>query len=408
MGQSRSIFSLPRFLQSVLVVCVLTIPFAFAGSGENTPVFAGVSLSVASPTVPPGGLLQMQVFVTEPNPILKGKQKMAMVPATLVALSPLGTISGALTPVTAPLGAIRDAGLFSPGGDVSGVAVGKTGATQVFFTSPLTTFGTTIDTPVMALAIPVAAGATVGQTVNLNLDPNNSLWYDPNSKLYPVELKSGILTVGGTLSISDVNPGAGTVQPGTVISIKGVGFQPTSQVDINEAVIATSQYVSANLMQVTLSLPLDIRGKRIRVTNSNNEKAEYYPYQRTTRLGSSTHALVASSIPLFAQTTWTLGFFRPTLQGTIFSGLALQNLNAVKANVVLRLYSKTAVLLSTQKVVLGVNVSMARDLAELFPGVVAATGTKLKVSSDQPIQMLGLLGDDSTGTLLPINPTSTP
>jgi len=332
---------------------------------------------------------------------------MAMVPATL-ALSPLGTISGALTPVTAPLGAIRDAGLFSPGGDVSGVAVGKTGATQVFFTSPLTTFGTTIDTPVMALAIPVAAGATVGQTVNLNLDPNNSLWYDPNSKLYPVELKSGILTVGGTLSISDVNPGAGTVQPGTVISIKGVGFQPTSQVDINEAVIATSQYVSANLMQVTLSLPLDIRGKRIRVTNSNNEKAEYYPYQRTTRLGSSTHALVASSIPLFAQTTWTLGFFRPTLQGTIFSGLALQNLNAVKANVVLRLYSKTAVLLSTQKVVLGVNVSMARDLAELFPGVVAATGTKLKVSSDQPIQMLGLLGDDSTGTLLPINPTSTP
>jgi hypothetical protein len=386
--------SFSRLLQvSLLTLAVLMIPFELVAQGEADEVFNGVSLSVASPTVPPGGLLQMQVFITEPNPILKGKQRMAM-PAAAFAPSPLG--------------AIRDAALFSPRGDVSGVAVGRIGATQIFFTSPLTSFGTTIDTPVIAIGVPVSAGATVGQTVDLNLDPNNSLWYDPNSKLYPVELKSGILAVGGTLSISDVNPGGTIVQPGTVISIKGVGFQPTSRADIDEALIATSQYINANLIQVTLSLPFDIRGKRIRVTNDNNEKAEYYPYQRTTRLGTSTHPLIASSIPLFAQTTWTLGFFRPTLQGTIFSGLALQNLNPVKANVVLRLFSKSGVLLSVQRVALGVNVSMARDLSELFPGVVPATGTKLKVSSDQPIQMLGLLGDDSTRTLLPVNPTSTP
>ncbi len=393
MGQTYSIFKASHLLRLVFV-SVVAIPFAVAGPGEPAPVFAGVSLSVNSPTVPPGGLLQMQVSVTEPNPILKGKQRMAFVPVKLAAISPLG--------------AIRDAVLFSPGGDVSGVAVGKAGATQVFFTSPLMSFGMTIDTPVMTIQVPVTAGATVGQTVNLNLDPNNSMWYDPNSNLYPVELKSGILTVGGALSVSDVSPGAGTVQPGTVISIRGVGFEPTSLVDINNGSIATSQYVNANLIQVTLSLPLDIRGNRIRVTNSNNERVEYFPYQRTTRLGNSTHALIASSIPLFAQTTWTLGYLRPTLQGTIFSGLALQNLNAVKANVLLSLYSKTGVLLSTQKVVLGVNTSVARDLAEIFRGVVAATGTSLKASSDQPIQMLGLLADDSTGTVLPVNPTSTP
>ena len=396
---SHSFFGVTALLSIVLIASA-----AIGATGEPAPAVAILGLSVASPTVPPGGILQMQVFVTEPNPILKGKQGVKLAAVKAAGLSPLGTPAAIPAPL---LGSIRDAALFSPSGDVSGVAVGKTGGTQVFFTSPLTSFGTTIDTPVMTFGIPVSSAAAIGQTTNLTLDPNNSLWYDPNSNLYPVELKSGILTVGGTLSVSDVSPGDGTVQPGAFISIKGIGFDSSSKVDINEALIATTQFVNQNLIQVTLSAPFDIRGKRIRVTNANNELATYYPSQRTSRLGTSTHALIASSIPLFAQTTWKIGFFRPTLNGSIFTGFALQNLNAVKANVVLRL-TKNGVLLATQKVTLGTNSSMARDLAELFPGITPATGTRLRVSSDQPIQMLGLLGDDSTGTVLPINPTSTP
>jgi len=378
-------------------------PGVAASNDTAAAVFTGVSLSVDSPTVPPGGMLQMQVFVTEPNPILKGKQgvKFAAVRAALAA--PLATAA-----VPAPLlGAIRDAALFSAAGDVSGVAVGKSGGTQVFFTSPLSSFGTTSDTPVMTIQVPVSSAAAIGQTDDLTLDPNNSLWYDPNSNLYPVELKSGVMTVGGTLSVSDVTPGSGIVLPGKVISIKGIGFDSSSRVDITEAAIATTRFVNAKLIQVTLSAPIDIRGRRIRVTNANKELVTYYPYQRTTRQGASTHALIASSIPLFAQTTRKVGFFRPTLTGTIFSGLALQNLNAVKANVVLRL-TRSGVVLATQNIVLGVKSSMARDLAELFPGAVANAGTRLRVSSDQPIQMMGLLGDDSTRTVLPINPTSIP
>jgi len=379
-------------------------PSAAASATKPAAVFTGISLSVDSPTVPPGGTLQMQVFVTEPNPILKGKQGVRFAAVKAAALT---------TPVTAIaapvslLGTIRDASLFSTGGDVSGVAVGKSGGTQVFFTSPLTSFGTALDTPVMTIQIPVSAAGTVGQTVDLTLDPNNSLWYDPASNLYPVELRSGVMTVGGTLSVSDVTPGAGVVQPGKIISIKGIGFDSSSKVDIAEAAIATTRFVSANLIQVTLSAPLDIRGKRIRVTNAYKELVTYYPYQRTTKQGTSNHPLIASSIPIFAQTSWKVGFFRPTASGTIFSGIALQNVNAVRANVVLRL-TRNGVLLATQNVILGVKSSLARDLAEMFPGVAAATGTRLRVSSDQPIQMMGLLADDSTRTVLPINPTSTP
>jgi hypothetical protein len=47
-------------------------------------------------------------------------------------------------------------------------------------------------------------------------------------------------------------------------------------------------------------------------------------------------------------------------------------------------------------------------LVELFPGVKPSDGTKLTVTSNIAIQMLGLLGDDSSGTLLPVAPTPTP
>ena len=383
------------------VAALTVLALTATGAKAADPPFVGVSLSVDSPTIPAGGVLQMQVFVTEPNPILKGKQRASFSSAKAAAFSPFATPA-------AVLGNIRDAALYSPGGDVSGVAVGKTGSTQIYFSSSLTLFGTSIDTPVMTIALPVSKTAAAGQTVDLTLDPTNSLWFDPNSQLYPVELKSGVMTVGGTLSISDVSPGAGTIQPGTLISIRGTGFDPNAKVDINEAAIATSTYVSSTLMQVTLSVPLNIRGKRTRVTNDNNERAEYYPYQRTSAIGTSTHALIASSIPLFAETTWTTGYFRPTVQGTIFSGLAMQNLNSKKANVTLKVYSKKGVLLGTQSQILGVNKTQARDLTELFPGVTITTGMKVKVTSDRPIQMMGLLGDDAASTLLPIDPSPTP
>ena len=86
----------------------------------------------------------------------------------------------------------------------------------------------------------------------------------------------------------------------------------------------------------------------------------------------------------------------------------MQNLNSKKANVTLKVYSKKGVLLGTQSQILGVNKTQARDLTELFPGVTITTGMKVKVTSDRPIQMMGLLGDDAASTLLPIDPSPTP
>jgi hypothetical protein len=195
---------------------------------------------------------------------------------------------------------------------------------------------------------------------------------------------------------------------GTTISIKGVGFEPNSKVDFAEARIATQQYLNPNLIQVTLQSAVELRGQRIRIDNPNNERATYFAYQRTTRIGVSTHPLVASGLPLFPQTALSLGYFRPVLQGTMFSGLALQNLNTARVTATFQLYSKTGTLLSTKTLSMATNTRYSRDLVEMFPALKPRNGMSLKVTSSKPIQMLGLLGDDSTGTLLPVPATATP
>ena len=379
----------------LLSMCLITLgllliaPAAFAAG-----TFAGVSLSVANQTVPPGGLLQMQVFITEPKPILQGSQKM-------------GFSAKAFLPTAAPISRVRDGALFSPAGDADGVAVFGPGSIQVSFSSPLTSFGMDIDTPVMAFALPVSKQAVNGQLTTLSLDSSIAQWLDPTGQPYPLELKSGTLTVGNTTSVSNVSPGTGLLPAGTVISIQGIGFQPTSKVDINEALIGGTTFVSSTLLQVTLQADFAIEGARVRVI-TGSETVEYYPYQRTKLVGVSTHALVASSYPLFSHTTWTTAYLHPVLEGSVFTGLALQNLNPTAANITLQLFSSTGSLLATRTITLGTNARIVRDLAEYFPKAVASDGTEVEVTSDVAVQVLGLLGDDSLGTMSVLEPSGTP
>ena len=395
MGRPSSIcerFMFRSLLQfSMLSLMVVAAPLRVAASGDFGVPFVGVGLSANSPTVPPGGLLQVQVFVTEPKPILKGNQ---------------GTKFSTAAGVAAPLGSVRDAALFSPAGDVSGVAVNGASSTQIFFSSPLTSFGMTIDTPVFTISVPVLSNAIAGQTVPLILDPNSAVWLDPNSQQYPLELTSGLMTVGGKLSISDVTPAWGVIPAGTLITISGKGFLTGSKVDVNNAIVATTKFVSANQIQITLTQDFSIEGVRVRVTN-RAERATYYPYARSKALGHSTHALVAASFPMFSHATWTSGYISPVAGGTTFTGLAVQNLNLVTANVTLQLLSGSGGLLGTRRFRLAAGTKVVRDLAEFFPGLVT-TGTSLHASSDQPVQLLGMLGDDASSTMLPVEASPVP
>lgn len=373
------------------VLVAAWLPFAlmlpaFAG---DVP-FPGIELRIPDETVPPGGMLQMKLEVTEPKPILKGGQRNAF-PAKF-------------------LGQVRGIALFSPKGDASGTAVLSKGAVQFSLSSPLASMGDSIDYPILTVAIPVKTWAKPGQTANLTFDPNWSQWIDPNGENYPVLTTDGLLTVGGTLSIKNIVPGGGIVKAGTRIAIRGIGFQPDSKVQINEAVVATSIYVSSSEIDVTLTTDVNMTSRRVRVTNpSNNERVEYYSYQRTIPVGTSADPLIAATVPLFSQAAWNLAFLKPVLTDSQFSGLALQNEGSSDAKVRLKLLASDGTLLASRRVTVAANTRIARTLAELL-GVQAETGTilKVKVVSGPAVEALGLLADASSGTVDPQEPSPRP
>ena len=365
----------------------LFLPALFASSllAQNTPL----GLRIENQTVPPGGTLQLQLFTTEPKPILKGGQRMSF--------------------SSNFLGAVQGMGIYSPLGDVSGVAVTRNGTTRVNLSSPLTNLGTDSDDPMVTVTMPVSRTAANGQSSNLSLDPKVSSWLDPDSQKYPVELTSGSVTVGGTFSVSGVVPSSGVVPAGTKLVINGMGFPQRVRVDVGNAIVKTTRYVNSSRVEVTLASDYDITGQRIRVRDKDsNEKVEFFPYQLTAPIGVSTHALIAASYPMFSRTTYTEGYFRPVLSGSVFSGLALQNVTGVATTATVELFASDGSLLTSVSVELPASSRIARDLAELLPGVVASNGTSLHVTAPAPIQMLGLLGNDASGVVLPVPPRSTP
>src|SRR6266850_1547057 len=375
--------SLPAFYRAfvrvVSVALLLITSYLLAADPE---------LRIPDETVPPGGMLQLKVEITEPKPILKGGQR-ARYQAQF-------------------LGPVQGIALFSPSGDASGTAVLSKGAARFSLSSPFKSMGTNVDYPIVTIAMPVKPTAIRGKTASLVLDPSFSRWVDPNGQDYPVLLTNGLLTVGGTLSITNIVPGGGMVPAGTKIVITGMGFRPDSKIQVNEA-NATPKYVSANEIDVTLSADTNMTSRRIRIVNpSTNERVTYYSYQRTTAMGKSTHALIASTVPLFAGTTWSLAYFRPILNGSQYSGLALENPTAQTVKVRLQLYGSNGTLLKAKTVSLLPNKRFSRDLVELFTGVVPGNGTSLKVTSPVAIPMLGLLGDDALGTVDPVDPSPNP
>src|SRR5712672_832797 len=195
---------------SLFTLLLFSSNHAVAGS---PPAFAGVELRIPDETVPPGGMLQIKVQVTEPKPISKGGQR-AQFSASFLA-------------------PVQGIALFSPSGDASGTAVLSRGAAHFSLSSPLSSMGNAIDYPVLTIAIPVKPTATPGQTATLALDPSFSRWVKPNGQDYPVLLTNGTLTVGGTLSISNVVPGGGVVPAGTKIAITGMGFPPDFKIQVN-------------------------------------------------------------------------------------------------------------------------------------------------------------------------------
>ena len=355
----------------------ILILLATAGSAWSQTV--PVTVKVSDEIVPPGGMAQMKVLLTAPQPI----------PGGGMAFDALG---------------VDGISLFSSTGDVYGVAVSTAGRFDVRFVSPHGTFGTSADYPLMTVTFGVGTNVVPGQTIPMSLIPSGSWFRNFLGLPIPVELKPGSITIGGSVSITNVVPGGGVIPAGTTVRIEGIGFTPKTKVRIKELTLSTVVYVSPSAIDITLPGTTSLDGAQFQVTNPDGSSDTYYSYLRAIPLGQSGNPLFARTVPIFSSHT-AFSALLPLLVvppvGSSFSvGLAVQNPSLAPSDVTMQLQSALGSTLKSLHVTLPPGTRIVRDLQELF-GVPAPFGASVRVTATQPVQVLGLLGNEAAGTIEP-------
>lgn len=369
-------------------------------SPSPTPVpgAAGLLMKVGDATVPTGGIFQYQLLLTEPKPI--------------------GNSSTRPTVPGGARGPIRGVAVNDASGKAIGIAVinDSTGAITISIQSPDSSLGTDVDYPLFVLTMPVTS-TKKGDTFQMGMDPS-STFFNGGTAYNIQENVPGTLTIGGTVSITDVIPGGGAIQAGDTLKILGIGFDANTKIQINNANF-TQTFVSSTEIDAkitSLCAPeinpcspvstMQLDGDRIRATNTNtNDVSEYFSYDHTDDVpGTSNNQLVTLVHPMFSQQLFTVGSFAYTASATQFTGIALQNAAKTDATVKIELLDGSGnSLASAPTTLLPARTKMVRAITDLFASVPGGTTqVRATVTTGPSIKILGMLGDSTAGTVAPV------
>jgi hypothetical protein len=304
---------------------------------------------------------------------------------------------------TSVFGGVSGIEAFNLTGDVNGVAMLNGAELHVDYITSSGTSGT--DYPIMTIALPIRKQAPVGQQINFSLDPSSTWILGLLGKATLKPIPPAVVTVGGSISIFNVVPGGGTLAAGSVVSIRGMGFQTKTQIQLNSIKANSIRVVSPQEIQFTLEESTNMTGQKIQVVNPDGSQDTYFTYLRGTRLGQSDRALLNGAMPIFSSLLHSAALFAPMAppSSTQFTGIAMQNPGPAAANVTVGLYSSAGTQLGSMVVALPAGNWIMKEIAELT-GVAPAAGDYARLSSSAPIEAFGFLADDAAGSIAPFAP----
>ena len=349
------------------------------GGGGSAPQ---VSFHIPDEMAPPGGLVQMKFMVTVPTPITSG--------------GPMFSMDARL------FDDVWGIELFCLAGDLNGVAMVNGSRVNIRYTTTVGTQGT--DYPVMTIALHVRPDVLPGTQTQFQLDPSSTWTLSPSGATATLNpTPPAVVTVGGTISILDVVPGGGVLPAGSVVSIKGIGFQPKTQVQLNAIKFSSINFISPQEIQFTLAETTNMTGQKIQVVNPDGSQDTYFSYMRGIPLARSSQPLLANAVPIYSSATYSKAVFAPMMpvSGSQFTGIALQNPSVTPATVSIALYSSANTLLGSSSFTLPGGYRLMGETSELTQGATPALGSYLVVASTQPVQVFGLVGDIGLGTVTP-------
>jgi hypothetical protein len=352
-----------------------------SGSGGNGGTIKQVSFFIPNESAPPGGVVQMKFMVTEPTPISTGRPVGYFDPATFDGF--LGFQ------------------LFNSAADVNGVALIEGNRVQIQYISSSGLQGT--DYPVMTMALHVRQDAVPGTRSLFSLDPSSTWTLGDLGVTTLKPVPPAIITVGGSVSITNVVPGGGILPAGAVVSIRGLGFQPKTQVQLNAIKSSSIQLISPNEIQFTLAQTTNMTGQKIQVVNPDGSQDTYFSYLRGIPFRQSNQPLLAHAEPIFSAMTYSMAAFNAVAPASAlqFTGVAMQNPSPSTAIVSVSLYSAAGTLMGTSVIAIPSGYRLMNEISELTQGAAPVPGSYLVVSASQPIQVFGFTGDIAAGTVVP-------
>ena len=353
------------------------------GGGGGTTTTTEITLRIPNETVPAGGLVQMKVLTTEVTPISGGRPGFSMDSS----LSAAGF------------------GMFATG-DLAGAAVidGQHVAISYITNGALTTAY-----PLLTIAMWIRPDVPIGTKALFNFDAG-SIWnVTASGPVFAKPIAPATITMAGTASITDVVPGEGVWPAGTVVSVRGMGFNSRSQLRINDAGIRVFSIVSPNELRFTLTQATQMRGLKITIQNPENTDT-YYSYMRGLVSTVSSRTLLAATEPIFSLAPRTVSTFPAagSLLGSQYQAVALQNPTFAAVDVNVLLYAADGTLIMQEARTLASQERLALEASELLSGVAPFDGSYIVVTASAPIDAIGLLCDEGTWTVAPSLPLESP
>lgn len=370
-----------------------------------------IGMKVLNTAVPPGGIFQFQLSNTEPKPIGHGTTRPQV-----------------------PSGPVRGVAVNDPSGLAAGIALVNTSVTptdiRIQLSSPDAVLGTNIAYPVVTMSMPLSASLTPGATFPIGIDTANTLFADATQNYTTLEFAPGTLTIAGAGSpyVTDVIPGGGLLPDRTKIRVLGSGFTTNTRIAIEDTTVFAPPspdtiFVSANEIDVIIcngtvaatattcpnnGTTFQLDGERVRVREGTSI-LDYYTYLRADDApGTSGNTLVTEVHPMFSRQTYLTATVPLVNTATQFTGLALQNTSGTDDGIKVELLDAGNASLANFSFILQTGKKIARDvIQDWFGGTVPAGAARVRMtvtSGNQPLQVLGMLGDTSAGTVTPVIP----
>jgi hypothetical protein len=319
-------------------------------------------------------VFQAQYLLTQPRPIGSGGSRMAIDSFDVMGVA-----------------------IASPQGDAAGAAVWRNGFLDLHVVSPNGDYGTTLDYPFMVLTMRVPSTDPLGYSFPLGLVSANFV-----GALGPMTFtdpKPGTLTVGGSIAISNITPGGGTWPAGTVIKVEGTGFSSLTKLTAKMR-MSPITYVSPTELRFTLLDATTMDMLALTAQNPDGSAVTYFSYLRGKPVTSPAIDLLRHTDPVFQTQTHGIATFTfPALAIGQFAAIAVQNGNPGPVVVTFQVASTGA----TTTFTLPFGARLMDEISSIL-GAPLASGDSVIVTATSGVQILGLLGDQNLGTVMPFLP----